>query len=356
MKRGMEFWLRVAAAAFVFGMVVLVPEILFPFGLSLILAVLLKPLADWLYRKAKAAGAARIPYDICITAAFLIFIAVLYVIITYVLVPFAKEFKEFAASVPSIVAEIQEAIPRLEAQYNTDAMPAEARQFIASTLEKIGAYTLSLASISLSAFFSLASTVIELIVVPIITFYMIKMGGPFTEGFIRLFPSKYTPHISTLFREIHYVLSAYIRGQLALSALMTIVVFLGMMVLNIPYPLVIGLLAGLVEMVPVLGPILGALPPVLLGLAQGSDVTVKVIIFYIVVQQLDAHLVMPKLMGSIIDVHPVAIILGVLLGGHLYGILGMMIAVPLLAVVQVVLKHMWFYDRYQGGSEKENRA
>ena len=81
----------------------------------------------------------------------------------------------------------------------------------------------------------------------------------------------------------------------------------------------------------------------------------KVIVFYIIVQQLDSHLIMPKLMGSIINVHPVAIILGVLVGGHLYGIVGMMVAVPLLAVLQVILKHMWFYERYKSGWEKEKR-
>ena len=116
----------------------------------------------------------------------------------------------------------------------------------------------------------------------------------------------------------------------------------------------IGLLAGMVEMVPILGPIIGAVPPVLLGLAQSSSVMLKVILFYIIVQQADSHLIMPKLMGSIINVHPVAIILGVLVGGHLYGIVGMMIAVPLLAVLQVLLKQMWFYDRYKAGTSKEN--
>jgi predicted PurR-regulated permease PerM len=64
------------------------------------------------------------------------------------------------------------------------------------------------------------------------------------------------------------------------------------------------------------------------------------------VQQLDSHIIMPKLMGTIIDMHPVAIILGVLVGGHLYGIVGMMIAVPVLAVLQILLRHMWFYNRY----------
>lgn len=347
MKRGAEFWLRVTAAVFVAALVILVPAILFPFGLSLILAVLLDPLARLIQRRAVAAGLKRFPYDFSITASFLIFIAVVYVIAAYVLVPFIKEFKDFIASVPAIIDEIQAAIPLLEAQYNLSTMPPEFKQLIGTALEKIGTYTLSFAQLSLSAMFSFASTVIELIVVPIITFYMMKKGGDFCRAFISLFPPRYDGHLMKLFEEIHYVLSAYIRGQLALCVIMAMVVFVGMVCLDIPYPLVIGLLAGMVEMVPVIGPIIGAVPPVLLGLAEGSGMMMKVIIFYIVVQQLDAHLVMPKLMGSVIQVHPVAIILGVLVGGHLYGIVGMMISVPLLAVLQVLLKHMWFYDRYK---------
>lgn len=355
MNKGAQFWLRIAAAVFVAAIVFMVPAILFPFGLSLILAILLKPLSDFLRRTAVRCGMRKIPEDIWIAVSFLIFLAVLYFIVAHVLVPFIKEFKEFAASVPGIIEEIRRAIPRLEAQYQFSAMPPEVKQFIGNTLEKVGSYTLSLASVSVSAVFSFAGTMVELIIVPIITFYMIKRGDDFCRSFIRLFPAAYEEHLRILFHETHYVLSAYIRGQLALCILMAIVVFIGMMALGIPYPLVIGLLAGLVEMVPILGPIIGAVPPALLGLTQSSGVMLKVIVFYIIVQQLDSHLIMPKLMGSIINVHPVAIILGVLVGGHLYGIVGMMVAVPLLAVLQVILKHMWFYERYKSGWEKEKR-
>ena len=123
--------------------------------------------------------------------------------------------------------------------------------------------------------------------------------------------------------------------------------FIGMMALHIPYPLVIGLLAAIVETIPLIGPIIGAIPPVLLGLLQGTTVMFQVIIFYVIVQQVDGHFVMPKLMGSIINVHPVSIIAGVLIGGKLFGVVGTIIAVPLVAVLQILLKHMWFYDRYK---------
>lgn len=347
MWRSAEFWLRVTAAAILVLLPIVAPGILFPFGLSLFLAILLKPLANGIQKAICRMGLVKFPYDLSIIVAFLIFLTVLYLIATYVLVPFGRQFQEFIKQVPILLNEVQQALLQMEAQYNVAAMPQEGKQLIGSILEKIGNYTLSLASFSLSAVFSLASTMVELIVVPVITFYMIKIGGRFVRGFIALFPQNYRPHLTRLFEEMNRVLSAYIVGQLSLSVLMTVVIFLGMLALGIPYPLVIGLLAGVVEMIPVVGPIVGAVPAILLGLAESSGLAVKVLIFYIVVQQLDAHLVMPKLMGSVTNVHPVAIILGVLVGGQLYGIVGMMVAVPVLAVLQILLRHMWYYDIYK---------
>ena len=342
MKWGVEFWLRVAIAAGFAAIIIAAPSVLFPFVVSLIITTLLNPVAHAVYGQTQKMGWTRFPYDFAILFSFALFIAVIYLIGVHIFVPFISEFQEFIKSVPGMLAAVQQAVPELEKQYQLSLMPPEAKSLFARILQDIGEYTLKIASFSLSAIFSFASTVVELIVVPFITFYMMKRGGYFVNAFIHIFPDRFHHHLEELF-----VLNAYIRGQLLLSTLMAVVVFIGMWTLNIPYPLVIGLLAGIVEMVPLIGPIIGAIPPVLLGLLQGTTVMLQVIFFYIIVQQVDGHFVMPKLMGSIINVHPVAIIAGVLIGGKIFGVLGMMIAVPLVAVLQILLKHMWFYDRYK---------
>ena len=348
MKWGAEFWMRIAIVLFFVILVFAAPMVLFPFTVSLIIAILLNPLAHWIHDHVKLfGGLKKLPYDVAILISFAIFVAVIYMIIIHIFVPFVSEFREFIKGIPAMMTAVQQAIPELERQYQLSLMPPEAKNFVARIIQDVGEYTLKLAQFSLSAIFSFASTVVELIVVPFITFYMMKKGGYFVQVFIGLFPDRFHDHLENLFKEIHFVLNAYIRGQLLLSVIMALVVFIGMWSMDIPYPLVIGLLAGLVEMVPLIGPIIGAIPPVLLGLLQGSSVMVKVIIFYIIVQQLDGHFFMPKLMGSIIDVHPVAIIAGVLIGGQLFGVVGMMISVPLVAVLQVLLRHMWFYNRYK---------
>lgn len=347
MNKGAEFWLRISIVCLICIIIFLDPAILFPFILSLIIAVLLNPVALWIHGQANRLCHGRFPYDVAIILSFLVFLTVIYMIIIHILVPFVSEFREFMKSFPSTLAALQQAIPAAEAEYQFNLLPPEARNVISKILSDVGEYTLKIAQFSLSAIFSFASTVVELIVVPFITFYMMKKGGYVVESFIKLFPDRFRTHLRELFKETHSVLNAYIRGQLILSALMAFLVFLGMFLLDIPYPLVIGLVAGLVEMVPIIGPVIGAIPPVLLGLLKGTGVMVQVIIFYVVVQQLDSHFIMPKLMGHVIDVHPVAIIAGVLVGGHLFGVLGMMISVPTVAILQIILRHMWFYDRYK---------
>ncbi len=351
MRGSAEFWMRIAIVLFFAIVIFAAPMVLFPFTVSLIIAILLNPLAKWIHEHVKLfRGLKKLPYDVAILISFAIFIAVIYLIIIHVFVPFVSEFREFIKGIPAMIVAVQEAIPEIEKQYQLSLMPPEAKNFIARIIQDVGEYTLKLAQFSLSAIFSFASTVVELIVVPFITFYMMKKGGYFVNVFIGIFPDRFHGHLQQLFKEIHFVLNAYIRGQLLLSAIMALVVFLGMWAMDIPYPLVIGLLAGMVEMVPLVGPIIGAIPPVLLGLLQGTSVMAKVILFYVIVQQLDSHFFMPKLMGSIIDVHPVAIIAGVLIGGQLFGVLGMMISVPMVAVLQILLRHMWFYNRYKKGN------
>ena len=223
------------------------PSVLFPFVVSLIITTLLNPVAHAVYGQTQKMGWTRFPYDFAILFSFALFIAVIYLIGVHIFVPFISEFQEFIKSVPGMLAAVQQAIPELEKQYQLSLMPPEAKSLFARILQDIGEYTLKIASFSLSAIFSFASTVVELIVVPFITFYMMKRGGYFVNAFIHIFPDRFHHHLEELFKEIHFVLNAYIRGQLLLSTLMAVVVFIGMWTLNIPYPLVIGLLAGIVD-------------------------------------------------------------------------------------------------------------
>ena len=347
MRKGTEFWLRVTIVVFLGILLFFAPVVVFPFGISLFLAILLNPLAKFIQKNILKLKIKWFPYDFSIIISFIVFITIVYSIGVHIFVPFINELRAFIKSVPDTLNALQQLMMSLEKNYSLSLLPPEVKTVIARVIQNIGEYTLKLAQFSISAVFSVASTLLELIVVPFITFYFMKKGRVFKDLFISLFPERYSNRLNILFSEIYNVLHAYIRGQLLLSAIMTIFVCIGMSMFDIPYPLVIGLLAGVLEMIPIVGPIIRALPPIVLGLLQGTSTAIQVTIFYIFVQQLDAHLIMPKLMGSIIKVHPVVIIAGVLIGGQLYGVIGMMVSVPFIAVLQIVLRHMWFYERYK---------
>ena len=223
MKWGVEFWLRVAIAAGFAAIIIAAPSVLFPFVVSLIITTLLNPVAHAVYGQTQKMGWTRFPYDFAILFSFALFIAVIYLIGVHIFVPFISEFQEFIKSVPGMLAAVQQAVPELEKQYQLSLMPPEAKSLFARILQDIGEYTLKIASFSLSAIFSFASTVVELIVVPFITFYMMKRGGYFVNAFIHIFPDRFHHHLEELFKEIHFVLNAYIRGQLLLSTLMAVV-------------------------------------------------------------------------------------------------------------------------------------
>ena len=229
MKWGAELWMRIAIVLFFVILVVAAPMVLFPFTVSLIIAILLNPLAHWIHDHVKLfGGLKKLPYDVAILISFAIFVSVIYLIIVHIFVPFVSEFREFIKGIPAMMVAVQQAIPELERQYQLSLMPPEAKNFVARIIQDVGEYTLKLAQFSLSAIFSFASTVVELIVVPFITFYMMKKGGYFVQVFIGLFPDRFHDHLENLFKEIHFVLNAYIRGQLILSVIMALVVFVGM--------------------------------------------------------------------------------------------------------------------------------
>lgn len=169
-----------------------------------------------------------------------------------------------------------------------------------------------------------------------------KDGGHMVKIFVDIFPESYRSHLAGLFQEIQHVLSRYIRGQILMSGIIATLTFLGMWAMGVPYPMVIGLLAAITEWIPIVGPIVGAVPAILLSATVSLSLPLKVIIFYIVIQQIDSHLIMPQVMGAVISLHPVVIVIALLIGGTLFGVAGMILTVPVTAVLQILCKHLWF--------------
>ena len=158
---------------------------------------------------------------------------------------------------------------------------------------------------------------------------------------INLFTYDTQPKVAHILDEIGRTLSAYIQGLGKLSLIAGACITVGVAILGIQFPLVFGFLAVMAETVPVVGPLMGAVPAVFIAYSQNTSSAFSVALFYLVFYQIDGNILMPRIIGSKIDLHPVVLILSLLIGAKLYGILGMLFAVPVAAVYRVLYKELW---------------
>lgn len=180
----------------------------------------------------------------------------------------------------------------------------------------------STASVIFGGFFSF-------ILILVISFYLsVQEKG--VENFLRIVtPLKNEEYILNLWQRTQKKIGLWFQGQLILALIIGLAVFIGLSIMGIKYALTLGLLAALLEIIPFFGPIISAVPGVLLGFASGPGLGLAVLIFYLVVQQLESHIIYPLVSKKIIGVPPLLVILALLAGAELYGFLGMVISVPL---------------------------
>jgi predicted PurR-regulated permease PerM len=265
-------------------------------------------------------------------------------ITTFVLVPFINEFNKFVVDLPKLIIKIQELILLIQQRANSADIPDNIRQIIGSGLSGTASYAIGLTRNAFNTIFSFATQIIELIVVPVLTYYFLKDWRSLKESVVRLCPVAYRPQVITVIEEMAGVVSNYIRGQVLISVIIGFLVFCGMYILKVDYPLVLGLLATLTEAIPIIGPIIGSIPALLLASLVSPVLAFKVAVFYIIIHQIENNIIVPNIMGHTIDLHPTLIILSLLIGGQFYGISGMILAVPVAALLKVLLRHLWYLD------------
>lgn len=315
-----------------------VTTVYIPLLLALVISFILNPFVNWLCRMFPNIGRGS-----AVLLAFFCTLLLFSVVGTFVLIPFVHEFDKFIVNAPALSAKIEAA---LDAMQRTDwGIPWNVNSLLEKTLDSLTALTAELARNIINTLVGMANRVIELIVVPVLTFYFLRDGSLLHDRFINLFTVEKRPQVKQLLAEFAKVVSGYIHGQAWISSIVGLLVFAGMYFLGVDYPMVWGLLATCTEMVPIIGPILGALPAIILAYLASPALAVKVIIFYLVIHQLENHIIVPNVMGHVIDLHPVLIIISLLVGGKLLGIIGMIIAVPAAALLKVTIEQLWLTER-----------
>ncbi|WP_053219076.1 AI-2E family transporter [Virgibacillus senegalensis] len=178
-------------------------------------------------------------------------------------------------------------------------------------------------------------------VIPVLVFYMLKDFDLIRKVFSRLTPERFRDDGRKLCMEIDKSLGNYIRGQLLVCLFVSLTTYGFLWLIDMRYPLLLALIMGITNIIPYFGPILGAIPAVVIAFTISYKMMIYVVIAVFVVQIIEGNLLSPFIVGKSINIHPILIIFALLAGGEIGGIIGMILAVPLLTILKVILFHLY---------------
>jgi predicted PurR-regulated permease PerM len=168
---------------------------------------------------------------------------------------------------------------------------------------------------------------------------MLKDSNHISTRLLNFLPVSIREEFINLWGKIDNVLTNFIRGHLLVAGIVGLLTTIGLLIIKMKFALILGIIAGLADLIPYFGPILGAVPAVVLALLDSNVQVFYVILVMIIVQQLESNLLSPKILGDSVGLHPLAVIFVLLTGGHFFGVVGMIIAVPFAAVIKIVINY-----------------
>jgi predicted PurR-regulated permease PerM len=257
--------------------------------------------------------------------------------LTLIAGPFVSQATELAAALPQYASDLQARAPEVQTtlgQYgiNTDLDQVKAQA--ASAIEQGGTDVLTNMVGTLAG---VGGMLLDIVLALVISFYLLLDGQRIRERSLALIPSQHRPKAVFLQDNVARVLGGYLRGQLVLALIIGVAAGVGTALLGLPYAVVIGVLAGLFELVPMFGPILSVIPAALVALFMPFPTVIWVLLFFLVIQQVENNVLAPRISGHAVGLHPLGAMFALLAGFQLAGLLGALFAVPLAGVLWVLL-------------------
>jgi len=308
-------------------------ELLMPVLYSVILAYLLNPLINTLEKKGISRGWSIIGiYLVIATSIFLISISLFPKI--------AQEFENLIKVLPSYFNKAYVFLNGIYEKYSKsmDNLPIEFQ-----TIDEVVKENLNEIQLTLITYIkSIANTIINMfsriftfVIIPIFTFYFLKDKEYFRRKIYLTIPKAYRCDVGRIAREIDIVLGKFIRGQLIIATFIGSATAIALLILGIDFAFIIGLIAGIADVIPYFGPIIGIIPALIFALLDKPIKAIWVIIAFVIIQQIESNILAPKIVGDSVGLHPIIVIIALLIGGSFFGIIGMLLAVPVAAIIKI---------------------
>lgn len=315
-------FLRAAVVIAVVAALVYLSQIVVALLFAVVIASGIEPGVRWFARW-------RVPRIVAVLLIYVIAIAVIVGALYLVVPPLVDEFNGFLQSVPRYQRIL------LQELRSFQGLPFYA--FVSGNAESIilnpPVDLRSIGSGALDVFFAIFGGIFSGVIMVVVSFYLASQERGI-EHFLRLVtPLRDENYVIDLWMRTHAKLGRWLRGQLLLGLAIGIVVYLALSILGIKYALSLALIAAIFELIPIIGPILAAVPAVFLGFLKGPELGLIVAVVYFLIQQLESHLLVPVVMRQAVGLNPLLVIIALLAGAKLGGIMGMFLAVPVASVL-----------------------
>jgi len=332
-------WIYLLILAIFGWLIHLLSPILAPFLIAAFLAYLGDPIVDWLEtKKLKRTGAVSVVF---------VAMTLIAILLLLVLAPMVEhQIRTLISSIPVLIHKLNTIVIPFVAEYvdadiaaiNTESLTSAAREHWNQVGGLVGVIAAWLGNSTQVLLALLASATI----VPVVTFYLLRDWDILVVKIRELIPRQFIPHTDRFAKETDEVLSEFLRGQLTLMMAQAVYFTAGLALIGLDLALLIGLLAGAVSFVPYLGVIIGLGAGVLAAFLQFQELWPVILVCAVfgIGQVIEGVVLQPLLIGDRIGMHPVAVIFSVMAGGQLFGFVGVLIALPVAAVITVFLRHL----------------
>ena len=335
-----------ATAALVLLVVYLLGTALLIVGLAVVLAYMLLPVIQQIERtmpwRRQRPALSRL---LAIALVYVLIIAVTVAALFWAVPAIVKESGQFADELPELWASIRETVEGWAGEY-VDTVPRSVRDRIQESLDGagglVGIVAWSFVSKTAGVVSSSFGLILGLAAAPVLLFGLLKDSSRIRTSLYAPFPPDLQAHLRTMLDIAEHTLGGYVRGQITLGLIVGVVVTVGLMLMGVPYAFVLGLVAGLTELIPIVGPWVGGVFGVLVTLAVAPEKALYVAILYVVVQLVENTVLVNRIQGRALRIHPVWMTIIVVVAATYFGIWGVILGPPVVALVRDVAAWVTF--------------
>ncbi len=342
---------NLAIIAILIGLILFVIKIAPVFGIfiiSFVIAFLLFPMVEWLTDR-------RIPRVWAILIVYIVISGVLFGAGAAIVPALVAQGSDFVEKLPEFSDDLEEnLVPWLEAQWvylqELGVTQQDIQDYVSGILPTIQSWLIFIGQRAAAGLQGAVGGIVTVVTVPILVFYLLLDAPKIRKSLMGFAPRRTATEIQTLLNRLSEMLGHYLRGQIKLSGLMFLITSLVLWIFGVKHWLLLGVLAGVTEVIPIIGPIIALVPALLVVFFQDSDFgllqmvdygwlrALIIFAFYMVLQYVEGNIMVPRIMGKDLNLHPLTVMFSLLAGGYLAGVFGMLLSLPIAASLKVIFE------------------